>query len=91
MHAVVVNATISDFERARQALVEQGVPMVSQAPGFVAGYWTRSEDDRGLGLVVFESEEAARTVAQRVQSEGPPDPEAVTLDSVEVREVVASA
>jgi hypothetical protein len=88
---VVVNATISDFERARQALVEQGVPMVSQAPGFVAGYWTRSEDNRGLSMMVFESEDAARNAAERLRSEGPPDPDAVTIDNVEVREVVAHA
>ena len=91
MHAVVVNVTINDFERARQALTEQTVPSVAQAPGFVAGYWTRSEDNRGLGMAVFESEDPARAVAERVKSEGPPDPDAVTLESVEVREVVAHA
>jgi hypothetical protein len=91
VHAVVVNVNISDFERARQGLQEQTVPAVSQAPGFVAGYWTRSEDNRGLGMAVFESEEAARAVAQLVQSQGPPDPDAVTIESVEVSEVVANA
>lgn len=91
MHAVVANATIHDFDRARQSLVEQTVPGVSQAPGFVAGYWTRSDDNRGIAMVVFESEDAARAVAEQLKSQGPPDPEAVTLESVEVREVVASA
>ena len=91
MHAVVVNVTISDFDRARQGLQEQTVPSVSRAPGFVAGYWTRSEDNRGLGMAVFESEDAARAVAEQVQSQGPPDPDAVSIDSVEVREVVAHA
>ena len=91
MHAVVVNVNITDFERARQGLHEQTVPAVSEAPGFVAGYWTRSEDNRGSGMAVFESEDAARAVAERLQSEGPPDPDAVTIESVEVREVVAHA
>jgi hypothetical protein len=91
VHAVVINVTINDFERARQALTEQIVPSVAQAPGFVAGYWTRSEDNRGLGMAVFESEDAARTVAQRIQSQGVPDPQAATLEGVEVREVVAHA
>ena len=91
MHAIVTTATIHDFERARQGLVDETVPAVSQAPGFVAGYWTRSEDNKGIGMVVFESEDAARAVAERVQSQGPPDPSAVTIDTVEVREVVASA
>jgi hypothetical protein len=91
VHAVAVYVTIHDFERARQALRENIVPAASQAPGFVAGYWTRSDDNRGLGLIVFESEEAARTLAQMVQSQGSPDPEGVTLENVEVREVVEHA
>jgi hypothetical protein len=90
VHAVVATATINDFERARQGL-DQMVPTISQAPGFVAGYWTRSEDNRGLSMVVFESEGAARDAADRLRSEGPPDPDAVTIDTVEVREVVYNA
>jgi hypothetical protein len=90
MHAVVAKATIHDFDRARQGL-DQMVPEIAGVPGFVAGYWTRSEDDQGLSMVVFESEDAARNVADRLRSEGPPDPDAVTIDDVEVREVVKSA
>jgi hypothetical protein len=91
VHAIVANATIKDFDRALQGLTEETVPTVKQAPGFVAGYWSRSEDNRGLGFVVFESEDAARAVAERIRSEGAPDPDAVTIDNVEVREVVAHA
>jgi len=40
-------------------------------------------------MVVFESEDAARAVADMIQSQGPD--EGVTLEGVEVREVVASA
>jgi hypothetical protein len=90
MHAVVVKVNIEDYERGRQGLTEQVVPRVSQAPGFVAGYWTGSEDKKnGLGMMVFESEDAARAVAQMVESQGPD--EGVTLEGVEVREVVANA
>ena len=90
MHAVVVKVTITDFDRGREFLTEELVPRVKQAPGFVAGYWTRSDDSsNGLSMVVFESEEAARTVAEMIQSQGPG--EGVTLDDTEVREVVASA
>ena len=89
MHAVVVTVNIHDFETARQGLTTEVVPRVSQAPGFVAGYWARSEDNQGLGMIVFESEEAARTVAGMIESQ-PPD-EGVSLAKVEVREVVASA
>ena len=89
MHAVLVQVTISDFEGSVSELRETIVPRVSQMPGFVAGYWTRSEDrGNGRSLVVFESEEAARTAAERISQNVPAG---VTLESTEVREVVASA
>ena len=88
MHAVVVRVTVHDFEAGLANLRSEVVPRVSQAPGFVAGYWLRPVDEQGLGVIVFESEEAARNVAEQVQAS--PD-DAVTLESVEVREVVAHA
>jgi heme-degrading monooxygenase HmoA len=91
MHAVVVKVNIDDFEKGRQFLTEQVVPRVKGAPGFVAGYWTRSEDGSGgLSMMVFESEDAARQVVQMMESQAPMD-EGVTIDGIEVREVVASA
>jgi hypothetical protein len=87
MHAVVVRVSINEPEAAETALREQVVPQVSQAPGFVAGYWTR-KDNTGLSMVVFESEEAAQAASERIPS-GVPDP--VTLEDIEVREVVANA
>jgi len=89
MHAVVVRVTENDAETAEPALREQVVPRVQQSPGFVAGYWTRSEG-QGLSMVVFESEEQARQAADQVKGNMPPG-DAVTLDNVDVREVVASA
>jgi hypothetical protein len=44
MHAVVVNVTINDDERALSELRENIVPNVSQIPGFVTGYWTRKDN-----------------------------------------------
>jgi hypothetical protein len=87
MHAVVVRVSVHDREAATAALREQVVPGVSQAPGFVAGYWTGTGSD-GLSLVVFDSEEQAQAAAERVRSMAP---EQVTVEDVEVREVVASA
>ena len=87
MHAVVVRVTISDQEVAQSHLREQVVPGVSQAPGFVAGYWTR-KDDSGLGMVIFESEDAAQAMSERVPSMVP---DVVTIKDIEVREVVANA
>ena len=87
MHAVVVRVTISDPESSEPALREQVVPRVSQAPGFVAGYWTR-KDNSGLSMTVWESEDAANNAGEMARSLAP---EGVTVENVEVREVVASA
>jgi hypothetical protein len=88
MHAVLVEVTINDGEAATKNLRENIVPRVSQAPGFVAGYWVRAENGKGRATMVFESEDAARAVA-----DGMPQPEndAATIDSVQVGEVVESA
>ncbi len=87
MHAVVIRVTINDEDAATSALREQVVPAVSRAPGFVAGYWTR-KDNGGLSMVVFESEQAANAASEQIPN-GMPD--SVTLEGVEVREVVANA
>jgi len=90
MYAVVVRVKINDAEKAQQGLENDVVPRVSGSPGFRAAYWTRSNEGgaNGLSMLIFDSEENARAVADRIP-EGLPD--AVTLDSVEVREVAASA
>jgi hypothetical protein len=87
MHAVVVRVTISDHETATSHLRENIVPEVSQIPGFVAGYWARGGDS-GISMVMFESEEAAKAASERVPSMVP---DVVTLEEVEVREIVAHA
>lgn len=87
MHAVVVKVAIGDIEAAEGALREQVVSRVSQSPGFVTGYWTR-KGDTGLSIVVFESEEAAKRAGEQVRSMAPAG---VTIEDVEVREVVAHA
>jgi hypothetical protein len=88
MHAVVVRVTIEDREAAQRALTEQVVPGVKQAPGFVAGYWTAGSGNDGLSIVVFESEEAARSAGEMVRDRVP---QGVNVEDVEVREVVAHA
>jgi len=86
MHAVLVRVTINDAEQATKALHEEIVPRVREAPGLVAGYWVRLDGNEGRSLVVFESEEAARAAADQVRATAF---EFVTLDSVDVHEVVA--
>jgi hypothetical protein len=89
MHAVVVRVTVNDFDAAQKTLEDKVVPTISQAPGFVAGYWLRpASGNDGLSVVVFESEEQANESAERVPQMVPPE---VTLESVETREVVAHA
>jgi hypothetical protein len=91
MHAVVVRVRLDDEDLARQFLTDQVVPRVSQAPGFVAGYWARSDDgSNGMSMIVFESEENARAVAQMIESSMDQN-QGASLEGTEVREVVASA
>lgn len=87
MYAVVIRVTINNQEGTEERLRNDVVPQVSSAPGFQAGYWTRA-DNNGLSMVIFDSEENARAGAERVEGGVP---EGVTLEGVEVREVVASA
>jgi hypothetical protein len=87
MHAVVVRVNIGDFEGSVDELRTNVVPRVSQAPGFVAGYWTR-KDNQGLSMTVWESEDAASQARDRITQNMP---QGVELQDSEVREVVASA
>ena len=87
MHAVIVRVSIKDPEAATKELKENVVPRVQQAPGFVAGYWTR-KDQTGLSMIVFDSEDAAKAASDQIPS-GMPD--TVELQDIEVREVVANA
>jgi hypothetical protein len=91
MHAVVVKVSIQDDETSLKYLRENIVPGVSQAPGFVAGYWVRLEGgDEGNSVVVFESEDAARAAAAQIRQSVSSNP-GVTLKDVSVGEVAASA
>ena len=87
MHTVVVRSTIHDRERATAFLREQGIPRFREAPGFVAGHWVRLEGGKGTGMITFESEEGARAAAEMLRST-PPPADAVTIDTVEVGEVI---
>ena len=92
MHAVVVTVSIApgQIEASRKALAEQVVPRVSKAPGFVKGYWTAGADGgRGMSFVLFETEQDAENAGKIVRSTPPPP--GVTLNAVEVREVIAQA
>ena len=91
MHAVVVKVSVQEEDPGLKYLRENIVPGVSQAPGFVAGYWVRLEGgDEGNSIVVFESEDAARAAAGRIRESVGSNP-GVTIKDVSVGEVVANA
>jgi hypothetical protein len=87
MHAVVVRSTLHDFERARKILKEEGIPRISQAPGFVAAQWVRLDERTGTSMLTFESEDAARAAAEMLRA-NPPGGDAITINTVEIGEVV---
>jgi len=94
MHALVVRVTIHNADRTREVLNSQVVPQVSGAPGFKTGYWTwmtGGGETNGLSMIIFDSEENARAAGDRISAIATDAPDDVTLDGVEVREVVASA
>lgn len=88
MHAIVFRITINDQQESDRLLHEEFVPGLSQAPGFVAGYWVSSGENKGTSVIVFESEEAVQRV---LEATGPPETDAFTLESLETGEVVAHA
>ncbi len=87
MYAVVGRSTIHDMEQARSYLQEQAIPKLSQAPGFVGAQWVRLDESTGTSMVTFESEEAAQAAAEQLKSNPPPS-SAVTINSIEIGEVV---
>ena len=89
MHAIVVRVAINDNEAATRFLHERIVPGISQAPGFVTGHWMQWDDgSKGAAMMIFESEDAANQAKEMIQ---PPPDNSVTLERVEVGEVVANA
>ena len=93
MHAVLVEV---ELEAARSGEAEaflrnELLPMVRQAPGFVSGTWTRSEDGiHGRSMVIYDDQESAKAAASRA-AQGPPPGVPVRFVSAEVFEVVAQA
>jgi hypothetical protein len=89
MHAVVIPATFNDGLSAAKSELPGLVAQVSGAPGFVAGYWAAMSEDHGTAVVVFQSEDAARTFAASM-----PDgrsPGGVSTGNIEIGEVLGHA
>jgi hypothetical protein len=93
MYAMVGEVEI-DSSRAAEAaelLHTFTVPTAKSQPGFISGTWARSLDGkRGRSILLFESEETARALAEQA-AQGPPPEAPVKAVSFEVYEVVAQA
>ena len=87
MHAVVINATITDRDALPTTLTEL-VPAVSGAPGFVAGYWILLRGDQGISILMFDTEDSGSLEALVTQVAGS---DAATIDNVEVGRVIAQS
>jgi hypothetical protein len=90
MYAVVTKVSIASG-RVDDAIGEvnsQVLPMIKSQAGHVVSYFSRSADGtNGMSLSVFETKEQADASAAGVVSR----PEsAVSVENVEVREVIAS-
>jgi hypothetical protein len=94
MYAVFteVNANESHVDAAREFLPQRAAPMARER-GAKGGYWLSPQGGRGVAIVVFETEDEARTAAAMFRVGEPPMPDApegVTVTTVEVREVLAA-
>lgn len=90
MHAVVVRSTLHDFEEASKILREEGIPRISQAPGFVSAQWVRLDESTGTSMLTFESEQAAQAAGEMLRA-NPPGGSAITINTIEIGEVVERA
>src|ERR671914_687786 len=86
MHAMVGRSTIHDAERGR-AFLRESIPRIKQAPGFVSGNWVMLGEDSGTSMLIFESEGAARAAVEQLKANLPPS-DVVTIDTIEIGEVV---
>ena len=87
MHAVVATVRVQDTAVARAALAELRLDLVPRAPGFVSAYWLEPVDGIGMSVIVFQTREHAERAAAYPL---PPLP-GVTPQTVQIREVFASA
>ena len=88
MNAVVFEVDMKEgWEGSVEQELDQIVGFLRSVPGFVRGTWT-TDGSRGLSFILFESDEAARGVAENASM--PPD-SGVTLRSADVYDVVREA
>lgn len=94
MHTIVVQMATdpSRSDEVARHLREDVSVWAKRQPGFVSGQWLRSPDGRaGLGVVVFDSEEAATSAAQGPRSYSRDDDRAWNIVEVAVYQQLATA
>jgi hypothetical protein len=87
MHASLVNLTIDPAHAAAAALMNDILPEITSAPGFVAGYWLEPAEGRGFSVILFDTEEQAVQSMAQTSSWSVPG---VTIDDAEVRRVAVA-
>jgi len=89
---MAVNVTIKDGRgpEADEQLHTVVIPMLKSLPGFVANYHMVTADGtKGLGVIIFDSEENAAAAAQGLAAMPRPEDNPVTIDRVDTYQVIA--
>lgn len=94
MHTMVVRMTLDPArpDEVDRHLREDVVPWAKQQSGFISGRWLRSVDSTaGMGVVAFDSEDAANGAAATPRSIVYPEDKAWAIAGVDIYEQVAEA
>jgi hypothetical protein len=90
MYAVITKVSVAPgrFDEAVSEANSMVIPMLKSQAGYVVSYFhTNADHTEGQSIAVFQSKDQAEASAAAV---APPAESAVSLESVEVREVIAS-
>jgi hypothetical protein len=89
MYAVVVRerGQADQINTSGQHVQANVLPRARQAPGILSGFWMTDMAGATLNVLVFESEDAARSALEPVRTA--PRPPSMQVESVEVYEVLA--
>jgi len=95
MYAVLGVWTVdaSQVAAQKQGLQNYVVPAVRQAPGFVRGFWSKSQDnDRDYTFIVFNDEASAQSFKAAVEANANAwEAAGVHAEELRVVEVIADA
>ncbi|MFE1328550.1 hypothetical protein [Streptomyces sp. NPDC058741] len=90
MHGALVTLTIDPDQApaAAGALMNDILPKIRSAPGFITGYWLEPADGSGFSMMLFDTEEQAREATPPASGWTAPG---VTITRVEIRRVAVTA